>query len=496
MQNAQWTLEARIEGGLPASHDGVLCLTLRPTTAHVEELPQRDIVMLLDASGSMSHVWDPVCREACAIVDALPQGARISVMAFSEDKHVLVDRCPLGTLADRAALKHQLMLFKPPFLGTNMGKAVRCAVDALSDPAPRSPHLLAPASALHTVLAPPMMFLATDGRSSDAVDMADLLRRQPDLTVHVTAYTTDPDAAVLSYLCRETGGMYLFCPSADAAAHDPELALQRAQQILSAAATPALRTRLHCCNTRGEAVAPQLMDLQRPLRPLPGATLRLPFSLDEACTFALEMQCLDGSVVQARAAWDPALALAAVSAQAQRDVDAARLAAAAQQCEAEHGDGPLRSLLHALRAREDAAEALRALGQAMDLALGPANAQTQERKQAQEQAAELAREAVLACENLLARAAMPATLPHLAAHLSSLSQGGSGGGNAAYGGGSALSNSSSSTEDTVLNEAMQLATVLSQTLSHDGATSHEGATAETLAAPEPPCSAPKRVRLE
>ena len=420
-----------------------------------------DIVFLLDASGSMSEVWAPVCREACAIVDALPQGARLTVLAFSADTHALFSQCPLGSRADRAALKHQLTEYKPPFLGTHMGRALRYAVDALSDPAPRSPSLL-PVSG--TAAAPPMIFLATDGRSSDAINMADLLHRQPDLTVHVTAYTTDPDAAILAQLCSNTGGMYLFCPTADAAAHDQDLALQRAQQILSAAATPVLRTALTCTAGTGAGsgssavVDPQLMDMNRPLRPHPGAPLRLPFSVDQACTFTLTMQCLDGTLMHAEAVWDPARP-PAFCVQAQRDVDAARLAEAAQLSESEHSDAPLRALLQSLRARQEAAEAEFALGQAMDRALGVAlgvgYAQPQEKAQAQEQALSLARESVRKAEDLLARASMPAALPHLAAHLSSLSQGG----NSAYGGGTSSS--------TVADEALQLATLLSQTLSQD-----------------------------
>lgn len=426
--------------------------------------------MLLDASGSMSEVWAPVCREACAIVDALPQGARLTVMAFSADTHVLFSQCPLGSRADRAALKHQLTQYKPPFLGTHMGRALRCAVDALSDPPPRSPHLLAPVSAFAAAAAGPMILLATDGRSADAVDMADLLRRQPDLTVHVTAYTTDPDAAILAQLCRDTGGMYLFCPTADAAAHDQDLALQRAQQVLTAFPTPVLRTAITCTEVAGAGavagesagavagasavVDPQLMDMNRPLRPHPGAPLRLPFSADQACTFTLTMQCLDGTLLRAEAVWDPARP-PAFCVQAQRDVDAARLAEAAQLSESEHSDAPLRALLQRLRAREDAAEAEFALGQAMDVALGVAYAQPQEKAQAQEQALSLARESVRKAEDLLARASMPAALPHLAAHLSSLSQGG----NSAYGGGTSSS--------TAADEALQLATLLSQTLSQD-----------------------------
>ena len=280
--------------------------------------------------------------------------------------------------------------------------------------------------------------------------------------MHVTAYTTDPDAAILAQLCSNTGGMYLFCPTADAAAHDQDLALQRAQQILSAAATPVLRTAISCTAGAGAAagagssavVDPQLMDMNRPLRPHPGAPLRLPFSADQACTFTLTMQCLDGTLMHAEAVWDPARP-PAFCVQAQRDVDAARLAEAAQLSESEHSDAPLRALLQSLRAREDAAEAVFALGQAMDAALGAAFAQPQEKAQAQEQALSLARESVRKAEDLLARASMPAALPHLAAHLSSLSQGG----NSAYGGGTSSS--------TVVDEALQLATLLSQTLSQD-----------------------------
>ena len=413
-QNAQWRVQASIEA---AEEGGVLVLALEPVSAQESpQLPQRDIVMLLDCSGSMSEVWDKVVHEACAILDALPVGARFSALAFSETVHVLIEQVVLGTQADRAALRQQLLQFQPPYLGTNMGLALRTAIDLLCDPAPQSPSLLRPLSGAQA--APPMIFLATDGRSVDAVDVPDL-QRQPHVTVHVCAYTTDPDAQVLAQLCSATGGRYLFCPTADAAAQDPQLALQRAQQVLSAAATPALCAVLRCTDAEGQECRPRLLNMERPLRLLPGTPLRLPFE-SSACTFNLSVQCLDGSKAQASAAWTLS---AGFFPQAQRDVDAARLAQALEECQRSGDLQSLQDIQARCRARVQRAAAA---------------------QDAEKQA--LAQEALEAVDQCLAQTDA-ATLPHLAMHLASLSQSGGG----AYGGGT--------------SETQQLASALSQALS-------------------------------
>ena len=187
-------------------------------------LPPREVVLLMDASGSMRREWEAVAREAAVIVDALPMQTCFSALAFSDRPTIIVDRATLGE--DRAPLKHALQAFEPPFMGTRLGAAVQAAASLLRGPDSSRAY------------GPPVLFVATDGRSEDCTDLAGLQAAHPFVTLNVTAYTPAPDAYTLGHLASATGGSYLFCPSADAAGSNHALAQDRARQILAAAPTP------------------------------------------------------------------------------------------------------------------------------------------------------------------------------------------------------------------------------------------------------------------
>lgn len=407
-QNVKWVLRACIEGGQQG--EGVLVLRLEPspTLSNPEEselLPQRDVVMLMDASGSMMGEWAAVAREAAVIVDALPSGAVFTAVAFSDTPQVIVERAVLGnSVHDRASVRAALALFVPPFSGTHMGRAVHFAKSLLCDElVPPAPSLLPrPEPADSTLKPPPVIFLATDGQSMDTVDLAELQESVPHVTVHVAAYTANPDASVLGRLASATGGSYLYCPTAAAAGSNAALASQRARQVLSAQATPLTTALLRVvAPDTGAPLEPRFMDLARPLRLVPHDEVRLPFACDSAAKFMLSAQCLDDSPLTCEAVFDPA-SPPPRTAEALSDLGRARAASAARAS----AGGDRLALQAFLQTAQAAAQAAT---QANDEALIAATAET-----------------LLLAEDLCAEGqGAPSALPHLAARLTSCSQGGS-----------------------------------------------------------------------
>jgi len=387
LQNDQWALEVRIEGGL--DNEGVLVLRLDPTADSA--LPPREVVLLLDASGSMRREWDAVAREACVIMNALPRHTCFSALAFSDAPTLIVDRANLEE--DRSLQLQALQNFVPPFQGTRLGAAVQAAASILRR---------------EGSFGPPVLFVATDGRSEDGVDLTALQEAQPFVTLHITAYTPAPDAVRLGQLASATGGSYLYCPSADAAGSNQELAQARARQILASAPTPlrCVAVRVLDAASGAPLQVPRFMDLSRPLRMLPRCEVRLPFASNYATTFSVQAQCLDGTQITSEVLFNPA-APPPRSNEALTDLDNARIAEAARA--AAGGDRTaLPAMVAQARARSDAA------ARGSDAALIAATAN-----------------ALRSAQDLLQHShSAPAELPHLAARMSSCSQGGGGGGDA------------------------------------------------------------------
>lgn len=388
-----------IESG-GALGEGVLCLQLVPV-GEAPTLPQRDVVMLLDASGSMMAEWAAVAREAAVIVDALPAGVTFSAVAFSDTPSVVLDRVVLGS-DERLLIKQTLASFAPPFKGTRMGLAVfRAKMLLEGDHEPPTPSLL-PREQEPEHKPPPVIFLATDGRSMDGVDLEGLQEDVPHVTVHVTAYTSSPDATVLSHLAAATGGSYLYCPTANAAGADADLADERARQIMAARASPVKCAVLRALDdVSGAHQAPRLMDLARPLRLFPLGAVRLPFALPTAATFSLQAHCLDNTILECEVAWDPA-SPPPRSEEALCDIGKARIAEAAR-ASVDGERHALPALLRHLRAESQAAT------QGQDAALIASTALTLRLAEA------------MNAQTLGA----PSELPHLAARMTSCSQGGS-----------------------------------------------------------------------
>lgn len=406
-QNAKWVLSACVEGGQQG--EGVLVLRLAPSPSNAnpeesEMLPQRDVVMLMDASGSMMGEWAAVAREAAVIVDALPAGVAFTAVAFSDTPQCIVQRAVLGSAVhDRSSVRAALALFVPPFSGTRMGRAVHFAKSLLCDELePPAPSLLPRTEAAGSSLKPPpVIFLATDGQSMDTVDLAELQQSVPHVTVHVAAYTAYPDASVLGQLASATGGSYLYCPTASAAGTNAALAAQRARQVLSAQATPLKTAVLSVAGPdAGAPLSPRFMDLTRPLRLVPYDEVRLPFACDSAAKFLLSAQCLDDSQLTCEAVYDPASPPLRTAA-ALSELGRARAASAARAS----AGGDRLALQAFLQSAQAAAQAAT---QANDEALIAATAET-----------------LLLAEDLCAEGQGAPSVLHLAERLTSCSQGGS-----------------------------------------------------------------------
>lgn len=390
----------RTESGA-ALGEGVLCVELAPIGESA--LPQRDVIMLLDASGSMMAEWAAVAREAAVIVDALPAGITFSAMAFSDSTPLILDRVVLGTAAERVPLKQALTSFVPPFAGTRMGLAVfRTKNLLMANREPRTPSLLTGPSA-EELKPPPVIFLATDGRSMDCVDLEGLQEAIPHVTLHVTAYTPSPDASVLGHLAAATGGSYLYCPTANAAGADAELADGRARQIMGAHATPVKYATLQLQDATSGALlpTPRFMDLGRPLRLFPFGQMRLPFALPSAAKFVMEAHCLDDTILSCEITWDPASPPLRTE-EALNDIGKARIAEAARAVVRGERQA-FSNLLQQVRAESQAAT------QGHDNALMTATAMTLR----------------LAEEMSVQTLSAPSEMPHLAARMTSCSQGGS-----------------------------------------------------------------------
>jgi Ca-activated chloride channel homolog len=199
----------RKEGSTEAPGDGTFSLVVFPPKLAEEARSPRDVVFLLDRSGSMGSWLIGAARRAIArSLDTLSSDDRVAVIAFDNVLDQMHDSPTLIPATDRNRWSILQWLGKIEARGgTEMEAALEAGLALLKRPRKKKGE--PPATASDAPARDPILVLVTDGQIGDEDRV--LARLQKSLgatTLHVIGIDTAANAGLLTRLADSSGGTH------------------------------------------------------------------------------------------------------------------------------------------------------------------------------------------------------------------------------------------------------------------------------------------------
>ena len=206
----------RKEGSSEAPGDGTFSLVVFPPKLAKEARPPRDVVFLLDRSGSMGGWQIAAARRAIArSLDSLSSDDRVAVIAFDSVLDQMHDSPSLIPATDRNRWSILEWLGNIEARGgTEMEAALKAGLALLKRPRKKKGD---PKAAASDAPAPdPILVLVTDGQigNEDRV-LARLEKSLGATTLHVVGIDTSANAGLLTRLADSSGGTHDIVESED-----------------------------------------------------------------------------------------------------------------------------------------------------------------------------------------------------------------------------------------------------------------------------------------
>jgi Ca-activated chloride channel family protein len=206
----------RKEGSTEAPGDGTFSLVVFPPKLAEETRPPRDVVFLLDRSGSMGSWLIGAARRAIArSLDSLSSDDRVAVIAFDNVLDQMHDSPTLIPATDRNRWSILQWLGKIEARGgTEMELALNAGLALLKRPRKKKGEPQATAS--DAPARDPILVLVTDGQIGDEDRvLARLEKSLGATTLHVIGIDTAANAGLLTRLADSSGGTHDIVESED-----------------------------------------------------------------------------------------------------------------------------------------------------------------------------------------------------------------------------------------------------------------------------------------
>ena len=206
----------RKEGSSEAPGDGTFSLVVFPPKLDKQARPPRDVVFLLDRSGSMGGWQIAAARRAIArSLDTLSSGDRVAVIAFDSVLDQMHESPSLIPATDRNRWSILEWLGKIEVRGgTEMELALKAGLALLKRPRKKKGEPKPTAS--DAPARDPILVLVTDGQIGDEDRV--LIRLEKSLgatTLHVVGIDTSANAGLLTRLADSSGGTHDIVESED-----------------------------------------------------------------------------------------------------------------------------------------------------------------------------------------------------------------------------------------------------------------------------------------
>jgi len=206
----------RKEGSSEAPGDGTFSLVVFPPKLAKEARPPRDVVFLLDRSGSMGGWQIAAARRAIArSLDTLSSDDRVAVLAFDsvlDQMHESPSLIP-ATDRNRWSILEWLGTIKARG-GTEMELALKAGLALLKRPRKKKGEPKPTAS--DAPARDPILVLVTDGQIGDEDRvLARLVKSLGATTLHVVGIDTSANAGLLTRLADSSGGTHDIVESED-----------------------------------------------------------------------------------------------------------------------------------------------------------------------------------------------------------------------------------------------------------------------------------------